>query len=117
MVVQLPTILHRNSSLYSRAEIDQTKSKVFVQSHVSALAWLLNCATTMNWPERMIKFKDKAEKAGSESVGVGLFTYPILMAADIPLYQADRVPVGEDQRQHLELARDIVRRFNNEYCK
>ena len=83
----------------------------------SELAWLLNCATPMNWLERMIQFKDKAKKAGTESVGVGLFTYPVLMAADILLYQADRVPVGEDQRQHLELARDIVRRFNGEYCK
>jgi tryptophanyl-tRNA synthetase len=100
--------------------IDPTKSKVFVQSHVSAhaeLAWLLNCATPMNWLERMIQFKDKSKKAGTESVRVGLFTYPVLMAADILLYQADRVPVGEDQRQHLELARDIVRRFNGEYCK
>ena len=93
---------------------------MFVQSHVPAhteLAWLLNCATPMNWLERMIQFKDKAKKQGTDSVGVGLFTYPILMAADILLYQADRVPVGEDQRQHLELARDIVRRFNGEYCK
>ena len=71
----------------------------------------------MNWLERMIQFKDKSRKAGTESVGVGLFTYPVLMAADILLYQADRVPVGEDQRQHLELARDIVRRWTNEYCK
>lgn len=71
----------------------------------------------MNWLERMIQFKDKARKAGTESVGVGLFTYPILMASDILLYQADRVPVGEDQRQHLELARDIVRRWTDLYCK
>jgi len=110
-----------SAALYIAAGIDPTKSKVFVQSHVSAhaeLAWLLNCATPMNWLERMIQYKDKAKKAsGTESVGVGLFTYPILMAADILLYQADRVPVGEDQRQHLELARDIVRRFNGEYCK
>jgi tryptophanyl-tRNA synthetase len=70
----------------------------------------------MNWLERMIQFKDKAKKQG-ESVGVGLFTYPVLMAADIILYQADQVPVGEDQRQHLELARDIVRRFNDLFCK
>ena len=100
--------------------IDPKKSKVFVQSHVPAhteLAWLLNCATPMNWLERMIQFKDKAKKQGTDSVGVGLFTYPILMAADILLYQADRVPVGEDQRQHLELARDITRRFNDQYCK
>jgi len=71
----------------------------------------------MNWLERMIQFKDKARKAGTESVGVGLFAYPVLMAADILLYQADRVPVGEDQRQHLELARDIVRRFTDLYNK
>lgn len=109
-----------SAALYIAAGIDPNKSKVFVQSHVSShseLAWLLNCVTPMNWLERMIQFKDKAKKAGTESVGVGLFTYPILMAADILLYQADRVPVGEDQRQHLELARDIVRRFNGEYCK
>ena len=107
-------------SQQKKTGIDPEKSKVFVQSHVPAhteLAWLLNCATPMNWLERMIQFKDKAKKQGTDSVGVGLFTYPILMAADILLYQADRVPVGEDQRQHLELARDIVRRFNGEYCK
>jgi tryptophanyl-tRNA synthetase len=99
--------------------IDPTKSRVFVQSHVPAhseLSWLLNCITPMNWLERMIQFKDKAKKQG-ESVGVGLFTYPVLMAADILLYQADQVPVGEDQRQHLELARDITRRFNDQFCK
>jgi len=87
----------------------------------------------MNWLERMIQFKDKSKKSaeeedgssddegggggGGDSVGTGLFTYPVLMAADILLYQADRVPVGEDQRQHLELARDVVRRFNGMYCK
>jgi len=70
----------------------------------------------MNWLERMIQFKDKAKKQG-ESVGVGLFTYPTLMAADILLYQADQVPVGEDQRQHLELARDVCRRFHDLFCK
>jgi len=115
-----------SAALYLAAGIDPTKSRVFVQSHVSAhaeLAWLLNCATPVNWLERMIQYKDKKQKAEanggatSESVGVGLFTYPVLMAADILLYQADRVPVGEDQRQHLELARDIVRRFNSQYCK
>lgn len=100
--------------------IDPEKSKIFVQSHVPAhseMAWLLNCVTPMNWLERMIQFKEKARKQGDLSVGVGLFTYPVLMAADILLYQANRVPVGEDQRQHLELARDIVRRFNDQYCK
>jgi tryptophanyl-tRNA synthetase len=99
--------------------IDPAKSKVFVQSHVSAhaeLAWLLNCITPMNWLERMIQFKEKAKKQG-ESVGVGLFTYPALMAADIMLYQSTKVPVGEDQRQHLELTRDIVRRFHDLFCK
>lgn len=110
-----------SAALYLAAGIDPAKgSKVFVQSHVPAhseLAWLLNCATPINWLERMIQYKDKAAKAGSENVGVGLFTYPVLMAADILLYQADRVPVGEDQRQHLELARDVVRRFNDRYCK
>lgn len=107
------------SALYIAAGIDPTKSSIFIQSHVPAhseLAWLLNCATPMNWLERMIQYKDKAKKQG-DSVGVGLFTYPILMAADIMLYQAEKVPVGEDQRQHLELARDITRRFNDQYCK
>lgn len=109
-----------SAALYLAAGIDPKKSKVFIQSHVPAhseLSWLLNCATPMNWLERMIQFKDKARKAGTESVGVGLFTYPVLMAADILLYQADRVPVGEDQRQHLELARDIVRRWTDLYNK
>jgi tryptophanyl-tRNA synthetase len=86
-------------------------------SEHAELAWLLNCITPMNWLERMIQYKDKAKKQGAESVGVGLFTYPVLMAADILLYQADQVPVGEDQRQHLELARDLVRRFHDMFCK
>eukprot|EP00549_Striatella_unipunctata_P011391 CAMPEP_0118693854 /NCGR_PEP_ID=MMETSP0800-20121206/12160_1 /TAXON_ID=210618 ORGANISM="Striatella unipunctata, Strain CCMP2910" /NCGR_SAMPLE_ID=MMETSP0800 /ASSEMBLY_ACC=CAM_ASM_000638 /LENGTH=439 /DNA_ID=CAMNT_0006592177 /DNA_START=80 /DNA_END=1399 /DNA_ORIENTATION=- len=108
-----------SAALYIAAGIDPDKSKIFVQSHVAAhseLSWLLNCVTPMNWLERMIQYKDKAKKQG-ENVGVGLFTYPVLMAADILLYQADRVPVGEDQRQHLELARDLVRRFNDMFCK
>ena len=108
-----------SAALYLAAGIDPAKSKVFVQSHVPAhseLSWLLSCMTPMNWLERMIQFKEKARKQG-ESVGTGLFTYPVLMAADILLYQADQVPVGEDQRQHLELARDICRRFHDLYCK
>lgn len=108
-----------SAALYLAAGIDPAKSKVFVQSHVPAhseLAWLLNCITPMNWLERMIQFKEKAKKQG-ESVGVGLFDYPVLMAADIMLYQSTKVPVGEDQRQHLELTRDIVRRFNDLFCK
>jgi len=78
---------------------------------------MLNCATPMGWLERMIQFKEKSAKQSAENVGVGLFGYPVLMAADILLYQADLVPVGEDQRQHLELTRDIARRFNDQYCK
>ena len=123
-VPQNPSELEESSlasaALYIAAGIDPTKSKIFIQSHVPAhaeLAWLLNCITPMNWLERMIQYKDKAAGTKKDTVGVGLFTYPVLMAADILLYQADRVPVGEDQRQHLELARDIVRRFNNDYCK
>lgn len=110
-----------SAALYLAAGIDPEKSNIFIQSHVSEhaeLAWLLNCCTPMNWLERMIQYKDKAKKQSqAESVGVGLFTYPILMTADILLYQATEVPVGEDQRQHLELARDITRRFNDLYCK
>ncbi|KAG7354990.1 tryptophanyl-tRNA synthetase [Nitzschia inconspicua] len=108
-----------SAALYIAAGIDPAKSNIFVQSHVPAhseLTWLLNCITPLNWLERMIQFKEKAKKQG-ESVGVGLLTYPCLMAADIILYQATKVPVGEDQRQHLELTRDIVRRFNDMFCK
>jgi len=108
-----------SAALYLAAGIDPSKSRVFVQSHVSAhseLTWLLSCMTPINWLERMIQYKEKSRK-NSKEVGVGLFTYPILMAADILLYQATDVPVGEDQRQHLELARDIVRRFHDMYCK
>jgi tryptophanyl-tRNA synthetase len=98
--------------------IDPKKSSIFIQSHVSAhaeLTWLLNCITPLSWLERMIQFKEKSSKNTTSSVGVGLLNYPILMAADIILYQTNFVPVGEDQRQHLELARDIVRRFNELY--
>ena len=90
-----------------------------MQSHVPAhseLTWLLSCITPVNWLERMIQFKEKSTK-NKESVSTGLFTYPVLMAADILLYQADQIPVGEDQRQHLELARDICRRTHDIYCK
>ena len=107
------------AAMYLAAGIDPERSSVFVQSHVRAhaeLAWLLNCVTPMNWLERMIQFKEKSAKQGS-NFGVGLFDYPVLMAADILLYQADLVPVGEDQRQHLELTRDIARRYNDQFCK
>ena len=104
-----------SAAIYLAAGLDPDKSNVFVQSHVRAhseLCWLLNCATPIGWLEKMIQFKEKARKAG-EDVSVGLLDYPVLMAADILLYNADVVPVGEDQRQHLELTRDIAGRVNN----
>jgi tryptophanyl-tRNA synthetase len=106
------------AALYLACGIDPNRSTVFVQSQVSAhseLCWLLNCVTPLNWLERMIQFKEKAVKQGVD-VSVGLLDYPVLMAADILLYDADRVPVGEDQKQHLELARDIAQqRINARY--
>ncbi len=107
------------AALYLACGIDLKYSHIFVQSHVSAhseLTWLLNCITPLNWLEDMIQFKEKAVKQG-ENVNVGLLDYPVLMAADILLYQADKVPVGEDQKQHLELTRDIAARFNYQFCR
>ncbi len=107
------------AALYLACGIDLNYSTIFVQSHVSAhseLTWLLNCITPLNWLEDMIQFKEKAVKQG-ENVNVGLLDYPVLMAADILLYQADKVPVGEDQKQHLELTRDIAARFNYQFCR
>lgn len=115
----LPRDTLQSVAMYLACGIDPARSKVFVQSHVSAhaeLTWLLNCSTPMGWVERMIQFKEKARRQG-ENVSVALFDYPVLMAADILLYQTDLVPVGEDQRQHIELARDIARRYNELYCK
>ena len=107
------------AALYLACGIDPARSTVFVQSQVSAhseLAWLLNCVTPLNWLERMIQFKEKAIKQG-DNVSVGLLDYPVLMAADILLYDADLVPVGDDQKQHLELARDIAQqRINARYA-
>jgi len=103
------------AALYIACGIDPTKAKVFVQSHVSAhaeMAWLLSCITPVGWLKKMIQYKEKSRKAGNEEVGTGLLTYPVLMAADILLYQSDLVPVGEDQKQHLELARDLAERAN-----
>jgi tryptophanyl-tRNA synthetase len=103
------------AALYLACGIDPQRSTVFVQSQVSAhseLCWLLNCVTPLNWLERMIQFKEKAIKQGDQ-VSVGLLDYPVLMAADILLYDADLVPVGEDQKQHLELARDIAQQRIN----
>lgn len=105
------------AALYLACGINLEHSTIFVQSHVSAhseLTWLLNCITPLNWLERMIQFKEKAIKQG-ENVGVGLLDYPVLMAADILLYDADRVPVGEDQKQHIELTRDIAIRINDKF--
>ncbi|BFM41113.1 tryptophan--tRNA ligase [Synechocystis sp. LKSZ1] len=105
------------AALYLACGIDLAYATIFVQSHVAAhseLAWLLNCVTPLNWLERMIQFKEKAIKQG-ENVSVGLLDYPVLMAADILLYDADKVPVGEDQKQHLELTRDIVIRINDKF--
>ncbi len=107
------------AAVYLASGIDLECSTIFVQSHVSAhseLAWLLNCVTPLNWLERMIQFKEKAVKQG-ENVSVGLLDYPVLMAADILLYDADKVPVGEDQKQHLELTRDIAARVNDRFGK
>ena len=95
--------------------IDPSRSTIFVQSHVPAhaeLAWVLGCFTGFGQASRMTQFKDKSQKQGSDATTVGLFTYPVLMAADVLLYDTDLVPVGEDQRQHLELARDVAQRFN-----
>src|SRR3989440_1370713 len=103
--------------IYLAVGIDPNVSTVFVQSDVAAhaqLTWLLNCVARMSELERMTQFKDKARKQ-EENVGVGVFDYPVLMAADILLYQTDLVPVGEDQKQHLELTRDIAIRFNRDY--
>ena len=97
--------------------IDPAKSVLFVQSHVAAhaeLAWILSCISRMGELRRMVQFKERS-KGETESVGVGLFTYPVLQAADVLLYQADGVPVGEDQRQHIELMRDLAGRFNSTF--
>ena len=103
--------------LYIAAGLDPEKNCIFYQSHVPAhpeLAWILNCYTYMGEMNRMTQFKDKAAKH-ADNINTGLFTYPVLMAADILLYQADLVPVGKDQMQHLEITRDIANRFNGIY--
>lgn len=119
-VYQEPDELRRQTrslaAVLFAAGLDPDKSAVFAQSHVPAHAeacWALNCVTPMGWLERMTQFKDKS--ARQESVSAGLFDYPALMAGDILLYDTDEVPVGDDQRQHVELARDIAERFNRIY--
>jgi tryptophanyl-tRNA synthetase len=118
-----PQTLAENSytiaALYLACGITTEHANIFIQSHLPAhseLAWLLNCVTPLNWLQDMIQFKEKAIKQG-ENVNVGLLDYPVLMAADILLYQADKVPVGEDQKQHLELTRDIAARFNHQFSR
>ena len=108
----------RTAAQYLAAGLDPEVSALFVQSHVPAhaqLAWVLNCITGFGEASRMTQFKDKSQKGGAENSSVGLFTYPILQAADILLYQPKSVPVGEDQRQHLELTRDLAARFNSRF--
>lgn len=104
-------------SIYIASGIDPDKNTLFIQSHVPAhseAAWLLNCYTYMGELGRMTQYKDKSQKLG-DSISAGLFNYPVLMAADILIYNADLVPIGKDQKQHLEIARDIAERFNNIY--
>ncbi|RME48617.1 MAG: tryptophan--tRNA ligase [Caldilineae bacterium] len=114
---ELKASIRRLAGLLFAAGIDPAQSALFVQSHISAhaeLAWVLMCHTPMGWMSRMTQFKEKAEKQ-KERASVGLFAYPALMAADIILYDTDLVPVGEDQKQHLEYTRDLVQRFNALY--
>jgi tryptophanyl-tRNA synthetase len=121
-VAQDPEVLRRRT-LVSAAQllalgVDPSRSTLFVQSHVPEhlqLSWVLECMTGFGEASRMTQFKDKSQREGTSGSSVGLFTYPVLQAADILIYQADQVPVGEDQRQHLELTRDLATRFNSRY--
>ncbi len=120
-VRQVPAELRQRSlnllALYMACGLDPQKSILYLQSHVSAhaeLAWILNCYTYMGELNRMTQFKDKSAKH-ADNINAGLFAYPVLMAADILLYQTDLVPIGQDQKQHLEITRDIAERFNKAY--
>jgi tryptophanyl-tRNA synthetase len=115
--IALKTKVRELAGILLAAGIDPKKSALFIQSDISEhseLAWILNCVIPMGWMQRMTQFKEKSEKQ-RENVSVGLFDYPALMAADILIYQADLVPVGEDQKQHVELTRDTAQRFNSLY--
>lgn len=106
------------AAAYLAAGVDPGKAIIFAQSSVSAhaeLGWIFNCVARMGWLERMTQFKDKSQGKDAENISVGLFDYPVLQAADILAYKATHVPVGEDQKQHLELSRDIAGRFNREF--
>ena len=108
----------RTAAQYIAAGIEPSRSTLYVQSHVPAhaeLAWVLSTITGFGEAGRMTQFKDKSSRYGADATNVGLFTYPILMAADILLYQTDIVPVGDDQKQHVELTRDLAERFNNRF--
>lgn len=122
-VKQTPSDLRKRTlevlAIYIASGIDPNKNTLFIQSHVSAhceASWLLTCNSYMGELGRMTQYKDKSQKMG-ESIGCGLFNYPVLMAADILLYNSNLVPVGKDQIQHLELARDLATRFNNTYSQ
>ncbi|MEV0847980.1 tryptophan--tRNA ligase [Streptomyces sp. NPDC049954] len=121
-VPQAPADLRANTRLAAAqilgAGLDPERCTLFVQSHVpehAELGWVMNCLTGFGEAARMTQFKDKSAKQGTEGTSVGLFTYPVLQVADILLYQAHQVPVGEDQRQHIELTRDLAERFNGRY--
>jgi len=121
-VPQDPALLTKRTRIAAAqllgAGLDPARCTLFVQSHVpehAELAWILGCLTGFGEASRMTQFKDKSAKEGHDQASVGLFTYPVLQAADILLYQADQVPVGEDQRQHLELSRTLATRFNHRY--
>ncbi|MEC9392674.1 MAG: tryptophan--tRNA ligase [Pseudomonadota bacterium] len=120
-VWQDPNVLNNNiidvAALYIASGIDPNKSTIFVQSHIPAhseLAWILNCISRIGWLNRMTQFKEKAGK-NREKASAGLYVYPNLMASDILLYHANLVPVGDDQKQHLEITRDIAQKFNNDF--
>ncbi|MDI3317364.1 MAG: tryptophan--tRNA ligase [Bacillota bacterium] len=116
--VELRAQIREVAAFYLAVGLDPSRSTLFVQSDVPAhteLGWILNCFTTFGELNRMTQFKDKSRKTGQESVSAGLFAYPVLMAADILLYQADVVPVGEDQKQHVELTRDLAQRINRRF--
>jgi len=121
-VPQDPELLKKRTieiaKIYLASGIDPKKCSIFIQSHVgehAELAWILNTITKVPELEKMTQFKDKTQKGGRESAGVGLFDYPVLMAADILIYDTELVPVGEDQVQHVELARDLAKRFNHKF--
>ncbi len=123
LTVETEPALLRKRTLLAAAQLlalglDQDKCTLFIQSHVAQhnqLAWVMECLTGFGEANRMTQFKDKSQKSGRDRTSVGLFTYPILQAADILLYQANYVPVGEDQRQHIELTRDLGQRFNSRF--